>query len=80
VAKYARATAARVSLRHEGEELMVSVSDDGVGGADQSAGSGLRGLDDRLAAVGGKLIIDSPKGGGTRLIAALPCDPNEGSA
>ena len=48
------------------------VADDGVGGVDPSVGGGLRGLDDRVAAVGGSLSIDSPVGGGTRLEARLP--------
>ena len=48
------------------------VADDGVGGVDPWAGGGLRGLDDRVAAVGGTLEIDSPLGGGTRLQARIP--------
>jgi signal transduction histidine kinase len=48
------------------------VADDGVGGADASAGSGLRGLQDRLAVVDGVLTIDSPTGAGTRLEATIP--------
>jgi signal transduction histidine kinase len=50
----------------------VLVSDEGVGGADPNAGSGLRGLQDRLAVVDGALSIDSPPGGGTRLEARIP--------
>jgi signal transduction histidine kinase len=72
VGKYANATRADVRVHLEGDELFVRVSDDGVGGADLGRGTGLRGLEDRLAAVGGTLILDSPEGGGTRLIAALP--------
>ena len=49
------------------------VDDDGVGGADIGAGTGLRGLKDRLAALEGSLRIDSPDGGGTRLRARIPC-------
>ena len=52
--------------------LEVLVADDGVGGVDPEAGSGLRGLDDRVAAVGGTLEIDSPVGGGTTLRARIP--------
>ena len=48
------------------------VADDGVGGVDLNAGSGLRGLQDRLAVVDGVLAIDSPPGGGTRLEARIP--------
>jgi signal transduction histidine kinase len=51
----------------------VSVRDDGVGGADPSAGSGLQGLRDRLAALDGTLVIDSRPGQGTELRARLPC-------
>jgi signal transduction histidine kinase len=52
VAKYARATHASVNVRHQDEQLLVEVTDDGVGGADPSRGSGLRGLLDRVTAVG----------------------------
>jgi signal transduction histidine kinase len=72
VARYAEATSARVEVRQVGEELVVEVADDGVGGVDPSAGSGIRGLEDRVAAVGGRLEIDSPVGGGTRLRATIP--------
>jgi signal transduction histidine kinase len=72
VARYAEATSAQVVVRHVGEELIVEVADDGVGGVDPSAGSGIRGLEDRVAAVGGTLEIDSPVGHGTRLRATLP--------
>jgi signal transduction histidine kinase len=72
VAKYAQATVASVTVQHAGHELVVTVADDGVGGADVGGGSGLRGLQDRLAAVDGTLTIESPPGGGTRLRATLP--------
>ncbi len=61
-----------MDVRRVGDELIVEVTDDGVGGVDPSAGSGIRGLQDRVAAVGGKLEIDSPPGHGTRLRATLP--------
>jgi signal transduction histidine kinase len=48
------------------------VADDGVGGADPALGSGLRGLADRVAALGGRLSVDSPIGGGTRVVAEIP--------
>jgi signal transduction histidine kinase len=73
VARYAHATHAAVAVRHEGDELVVVVTDDGVGGVDVNAGSGLRGLQDRLAAVDGTLRIDSPPDEGTRLEARIPC-------
>jgi signal transduction histidine kinase len=72
VAKYAQATTATVSVTTDGERLRVEVADDGVGGADASAGSGLRGLDDRVQAFGGSLRVVSPPGEGTRILAALP--------
>lgn len=53
--------------------IVVAVADDGVGGAIASPGSGLSGLADRVAALGGRLEIDSPAGGGTRLRAEIPC-------
>ena len=73
VAKHARATSAHVHARRNGDALVIEVIDDGVGGADLEAGSGLRGLTDRVAAVGGELSIHSPRGGGTLLRAELPC-------
>ena len=72
VARYAEASSARVEVRRDGEDLVVLVADDGVGGVDPSVGGGLRGLDDRVAAVGGTLEIDSPLGGGTRVQARIP--------
>ena len=73
VAKYAQATAARVAIGCPGAELVVEIADDGVGGADASAGSGLRGLVDRVEALGGRLAVDSPPGEGTRMRARIPC-------
>jgi glucose-6-phosphate-specific signal transduction histidine kinase len=52
--------------------LVLRVADDGVGGADPGQGSGLRGLADRIDAVGGRLSVDSPRGKGTRLTVTLP--------
>jgi signal transduction histidine kinase len=72
VARYAKATQAHVELRRDGDAIVVRVADDGAGGADLNAGSGLRGLQDRLAVVDGVLVIDSPPGGGTRLEARIP--------
>jgi signal transduction histidine kinase len=53
--------------------LSIRVSDDGVGGADPGAGSGLRGLIDRVSAIGGELEVDSPAGLGTTIRVMLPC-------
>lgn len=74
VAKYANATGATVELTRSNGSLTVSVSDDGVGGADSHAGSGLGGLQDRVAAMGGTLRVQSPSGKGTRVTAEIPCD------
>ena len=73
VAKHARASSAQVTIRKRPGRLVVEVSDDGTGGARPEAGSGLRGLADRVASVGGVLRVDSPPGYGTRLEADLPC-------
>jgi signal transduction histidine kinase len=53
--------------------VVVEVDDDGIGGADPSRGSGLRGLVDRIHALDGELLIDSPTGRGTALRATIPC-------
>ena len=74
VAKYSGATAATVRAATADGALVVEVSDDGVGGADPAQGSGLRGLLDRLDALGGGLRIDSPPGRGTRLVATIPLE------
>jgi signal transduction histidine kinase len=73
VAKYAGVPEARVEVRREGDDVVVVVADDGAGGADVERGTGLRGLQDRLAAVDGTLRIDSPPGRGTTLLARVPC-------
>jgi signal transduction histidine kinase len=72
VVKYARATRAHVTVGAAGGSLRVAVGDDGRGGADPDRGTGLRGLADRVEALGGALTIDSPSGAGTRLVAELP--------
>ena len=72
VAKYASATRARITAECPGDSLRVEIADDGVGGADPERGSGLRGLADRVAALGGRLAVVSPTGGGTRIVAEIP--------
>jgi len=72
VAKYAQAGAVTVDLRYERGILVVTIADDGVGGADPSRGSGLRGLFDRVEAIGGQIDITSAPGRGTRLCARMP--------
>ena len=72
IAKYAQASQASVRLETGDGVLAVEVSDDGAGGADPAGGSGLRGLVDRVEALGGRLRLDSPPGRGTRLTAEVP--------
>ncbi len=76
VIKYARATVVTVRVSAGETSTRVEVSDDGVGGADPTAGSGLRGLADRVAALEGTLEVDSPRAGGTRIVAEIPLDPD----
>ena len=71
VVKHAHAGRAVVTVSTADGMLYVEVRDDGIGGADPS-GHGLVGISDRLTALGGRLEIDSPPGGGTRLAATLP--------
>ena len=72
VAKYAQASAATVKATASRGELVVEVTDDGVGGASPETGSGLRGLQDRVGALDGTLTVVSPPGEGTRLRAVIP--------
>lgn len=74
VAKHADASEASVTVATDGQRLEIAVADDGRGGAaiDRAQGSGLAGLEDRVAAVGGTLSVESPAGVGTRVIASLP--------
>jgi signal transduction histidine kinase len=80
VAKHAHATQAGIDLGYDGKTLIATVTDNGAGGAATSsgaagpeAGSGLHGIERRLAAFGGRLEIDSPPGGPTRITVAVPC-------
>ena len=72
VAKYAHATRVQLHITGTDSQLRVEITDDGVGGADPTEGSGLRGLADRIEALGGHLAITSPPGRGTHLTAELP--------
>jgi PAS domain S-box-containing protein len=72
VAKYAQASRARVRVHRHGPQALVEVADDGIGGADVRGGSGLRGLVDRVEALGGRLSLASPAGAGTTVRAELP--------
>jgi signal transduction histidine kinase len=77
VAKYAQASRAWVEVKRRNSHLDVEVGDDGVGGADFHSGSGLQGLRDRVAAVGGVLQMASRPGAGTVLRAQLPVDVHQ---
>jgi signal transduction histidine kinase len=72
VAKYADACTASIELVVDGDRLTLEISDDGVGGAGTSQGSGLAGLCDRIEALDGELTVDSPPGGGTTVRARIP--------
>ena len=71
--KHARAHSVMLSAQRRNGSLVVTISDDGVGGARAGEGSGLRGLHDRVAAHGGRLQVDSAPAAGTTLTAELPC-------
>ncbi len=72
VAKYAGASSATVTCRRDGQWAEIAVADDGVGGALPEHGSGLRGLADRIEALGGRLTVDSAPGSGTTVRARVP--------
>jgi len=73
VMRHASARSAAVSIARNNGHLDIEVSDDGCGGADGFRGSGLLGMVDRLEALSGSLVVESPFGGGTRLQAVIPC-------
>jgi signal transduction histidine kinase/uncharacterized protein YhfF len=73
--KHANANEVRAEVRLLGQTLLVAVRDDGRGGADVSGGTGLAGLTDRVAALGGTLRVESPPGEGTRLEASITLAP-----
>jgi signal transduction histidine kinase len=75
VAKHAGATSATVTVARAGDRLIVDVADDGAGGADPARGSGLRGLADRIDALGGSVRVLSPAGLGTTVHAEIPIAP-----
>jgi signal transduction histidine kinase len=72
-AKHSHAGEVRIAARDERDQLIVEVADDGIGGAAPQGGSGLRGLTDRVEALGGRLMVSSPPGRGTSLRAEIPC-------
>jgi signal transduction histidine kinase len=73
IAKYAHASEARVAVSRANNHVVIEVVDNGVGGASRDGGSGLRGLTDRVEALGGTLEVSSPIGLGTRVRAEIPC-------
>ena len=73
IGKHARATRASIEVSRSSDVLTVEVVDNGVGGADSERGTGLRGLADRVEALGGRLRVWTPLGGGTRVRAEIPC-------
>ncbi|MEU6724447.1 sensor domain-containing protein [Nonomuraea wenchangensis] len=73
VAKHSRATVCTIQLQRLGDALMLTIGDDGVGGANVAKGHGLAGLADRLRAVDGELTVQSPDGGPTLIVAEVPC-------
>jgi signal transduction histidine kinase len=72
-AKHARASEVAVSAVRRNGNLVVCVRDDGIGGAQAAGGSGLLGMTDRAAALGGRVSVESPRGHGTVITAELPC-------
>jgi signal transduction histidine kinase len=73
IAKHSHASEATVSIRRNGHWLRIEVRDNGLGGADPRLGTGLAGLRDRIQALDGRMWVESPRGGGTRLIVEIPC-------
>ena len=74
IAKYAEASSVAVSIASVNGHAVVEITDDGVGGADPAKGSGLRGLVDRVEALDGRLLVESPPGEGTRVRVEIPCE------
>jgi signal transduction histidine kinase len=72
-AKHSHGSEVRVLAAYDRQSLTVEVADDGIGGATTAGGSGLRGLADRVEALGGRFIVSSPPGRGTTLRAEIPC-------
>jgi signal transduction histidine kinase len=72
--KHARASVVRVTVEHLGGSLRLSIRDDGVGGADPAGGSGLIGLRDRVEAMAGTMVVQSPVGAGTAVLVSRPVD------
>jgi len=73
IGKYAEAAAASVRVWRTDSGVAIEIADDGIGGANESTGSGLRGVSDRVEAMNGLLLVPSPPGAGTVVLAQLPC-------
>ena len=73
IAKHAQARTARVEIVKDQGELVLEIVDDGIGGADSERGTGIRGLADRVESLDGRLRVWTPRGGGTRVRAEIPC-------
>lgn len=73
IAKHSEASEANVAIRRDRGWLRITVADNGKGGADPAEGSGLRGLSDRITALDGRMVIESPPGVGTTLMVEIPC-------
>jgi len=73
IGKHAQATSATVDVARANGDVVVEIVDNGIGGASTEGGSGLRGLADRVEALGGRLRVWTPRGGGTRVRAEIPC-------
>ena len=73
IGKHAQASSASIDVRRDDGHVVIEIVDDGIGGADTEAGSGLRGLADRVEALDGRLRIWTPRGQGTRVRAEIPC-------
>ncbi|HUC25237.1 MAG TPA: ATP-binding protein, partial [Streptosporangiaceae bacterium] len=72
-AKHARASQVTVHLGYDSDTLTAIVTDDGIGGATNARGSGLSGIERRMAALGGRLDMESPSGGPTLITVTVPC-------
>ena len=73
IAKHAEASTVRIRVQRTDGRAVVEIADDGIGGADGTRGTGLRGLADRVDALGGRLRVESPPGRGTLVHAEIPC-------
>lgn len=73
VVKHSWATSATIAIERTGGVLRVAIEDDGIGGVDACGGTGVAGMRDRVETIEGTLTVDSPRGGGTRVVASMPC-------